>query len=163
MTNDVGKINFPSLDPFTRFLMLFTSSPPPLPLPFAHKLQSPFCAEKLPVWESNYEAESVSIKAQRPVLATLFLADHQGVGILFKLCSYDVSAQEVDSGTVKQKQTLALDLFQWLKYLEYGGKWKYPLRGAMSSWYDANNGIRCSLRSGMAAQTKVLWEWPTGS
>ena len=117
----------------------------------------------LPEWESNYEAESVSIKAQRPVLAPLFLADHQGVGILCKLCSYDVSAQEVDSGTVKQKQTLALDLLQWLKHLEYGGKWKYHLWGAVSSWHDANNGIRCSLRSGMAAQTKVLWEWPTGS
>ena len=62
------------------------------------------------------------MKAQMPVLAPLFLADHQGVGILFKLCSYDVSAQEVPSGTVKQKQALALDLFQGWKYVEYGGK-----------------------------------------
>ena len=74
-----------------------------------------------------------------------------------------VSAQEVHSGTVKQKQALALDLFQGWKYLEYGGKWKYHLWGPVSSWHDANNGIRCSLRSGMAAQTKLPWEWPTGS
>ena len=143
------------------------SPPPPPPhhshFPLLTNSKALFVLRNLPEWESNYESESVSIKAQRPVLAPLFLADHQGVGILCKLCSYDVSAQEVDSGTVKQKQTLALDLLQWLKHLEYGGKWKYHLWGAVSSWHDANNGIRCSLRSGMAAQTKVLWEWPTGS
>ena len=163
MTNQVGKINFPSLGPFTPLLMLFTSSPHHPHFPLLTDSKAFFVLRHLQKWESNYEAESVSIKAQRPLLAPLFLADQQGVGILFKLCSYGVSAQEVHSGTVKQKQALALDLFQGWKYLEYGGKWKYHLWGPMSSWHDANNGIRCSLRSGMAAQTKLPWEWPTGS